>query len=187
MPSIDIKFLTQLKDSFRKYKCFVETGTYQGETIMSMEPFFNHLYTIEISPLYYERTKNNYRRNKINFILGDSSKVFLHLLPEIEEPAIFFLDGHWSSGDTGRGEKDCPLNEEINLITTLFKHDAILIVDDYRLFGHSPMTGLNEDWSDINKDKILSILGDRVTNVYHLPSPCREDDRLIIHIKAKSD
>lgn len=131
-------------------------------------------------------TRNKYNGNKINFLLGDSSKVFETLLPTIDNKTIFFLDGHWSSGDTGRGEKDCPLIEEIVRINNLFVHDAIIIIDDFRLFGLNSSSGkLNEDWTDINKNNILDILKSRITKVYHLDSECSKDDRLIIHIKSK--
>jgi hypothetical protein len=185
MPSIDLSFLKNLKDDYKKYNYFIETGTFNGDTILNIEPYFDKLYTIEVSELYYSLTKNKYNGDKIKFILGDSSKVFKHLLPDIKEKTIFFLDGHWSSGNTGRGDKDCPLNEEITYINELYKHDGIIIIDDFRLFGLDKSSGkLNEDWSDINKDKLLEILKARMTNVYHLDSECAKDDRLIIHINA---
>ena len=182
MPSINKTFLLQLQDNYKEYKTFIETGTYNGETIFELEPLFDKLYTIELSEKYFYNTKSKYNGNKIDFILGDSSKIFKTILPNIIEKTIFFLDGHWSSGDTGKGEKDCPLVEEIMSINENLKEEAIIIIDDYRLFGLSPKTGLNEDWSEINKDKILNILGKRVTKVYHLDSECAKDDRLIIHI-----
>jgi hypothetical protein len=153
MPSLDKLFLNLLQDDYTKYNCFIETGTYMGNTIFSFEPYFNKLYTIEFSEKYYNDTKNKYNGNKINFILGDSSVVFKSLLPNITDKCIFFLDGHWSAGDTGRSNKDCPLNEEITHINNLFQHEAIIIVDDFRLFGLN--TG--HDWSDINKEKLLNI------------------------------
>jgi hypothetical protein len=180
MPSIDFNFLNLLQDDYTKYNCFVETGTLVGNTIFSVEPYFNKLYTIEFSEKYYINTKNNYRGNKINFILGDSSIVFETLLPNITDKCIFFLDGHWSSGDTGRSDKDCPLYEEITHINNLFVNDAIIIIDDFRLFGLK----INEDWSEINKEKLLNILNRRINMVYHLDSPIAKDDRLIIHINA---
>lgn len=183
MPSIDIKFLSKL-DDISTYPCFIETGTFMGGTIFEVEPHFTNLYTIEYSDLYYNTTKSRYSGNKINFILGDSSKVFLGLLPTITDKCIFFLDGHWSGGNTGKSEKDCPLVEEITHINNLFRNEAIIIIDDFRLFGMSKETGLNEDWSKINKDNLLSILGSRVSKVYHLDSELAKDDRLIIHIKA---
>jgi hypothetical protein len=185
MPSLDLDFLNQLHDDYTTYSCFIETGTYTGNTILSLEPYFNKLYTIEFSEFYYQNTKNKYDGDKISFMLGDSSVVFKSLLPTITDKCIFFLDGHWSSGNTGKSEKDCPLNEEITQINDLFKQEAIIVIDDFRLFGLSKKTGLNEDWSDINKDTLLHILESRTNKVYHLDSECAKNDRLIIHIHAK--
>jgi hypothetical protein len=186
MPSLNKVFLNQLKDNFTRFPCFIETGTLNGETIFAVEPYFKHLYTIEFSEKYFNNTKNNYNGNKINFILGDSSIVFKTLLHEINEKTIFFLDGHWSGGDTGKSEKDCPLYEEISNINDLFKEEAIIIIDDFRLFGLDNSSGnLGEDWSNINKEKLLSLIESRINNVYHLDSELCKDDRLIIHINKK--
>jgi len=186
MPSINNFFLNLLQDDYTKYSCFIETGTLHGNTIFSLEPYFNKLYTIEFSEKYYNNTKNQYSGSKINFILGDSSIVFENLLPNITDKCIFFLDGHWSGGDTGHSIKDCPLDEEITHINNLFTNDAIIIIDDFRLFGLDKSSGkLGEDWSKINKEKLLNILKTRINKVYHLDSDCAKDDRLIIHINAK--
>ena len=181
MPAIDISVLNLLKDDYRKYNCFIETGTFCGETIFTVEPYFDKLVTIEFSKKYYDYTKGKYKGNKIDFFLGDSSIVFQSLLPTIKEKCIFFLDGHYSSGDTGQSAKDCPLDEEITHINNLFINEAIIIIDDYRLFG----SGKHEDWSLINKDNLLKILSSRLNKVYHLDSVIAKDDRLIIHINAK--
>jgi len=185
MPSIDINFLLQLQDDYRKYSCFIETGTLMGNTIFSVEPYFNKLYTIEFSEYYYNNTKNNYNGNKINFILNDSSIEFETLLPTITDKTIFFLDGHWTGGNTGRSSKDCPLEEEIRHINNLFRNEAIIIIDDYRLFGLDKSSGkLNEDWSNITKDLIVNIIKLRITKIYHLDSVIAKNDRLIIHINS---
>lgn len=180
MPSINIDFLNNLKGNYKNYPCFIETGTNCGNTIFALEPHFDKLYTIEISEKYYNNTKNRYNGDKITFILGDSSNVFNNLLPTITDNCIFFLDGHWSGGDTGKGINDCPLIEEITHINLLFQHSAIIIIDDFRLFG----LDIDHDWSMIHKDNILDILRSRINTVYHLDSECDKDDRLIIHINA---
>jgi hypothetical protein len=186
MPSLNNLFLNLLQDDYTKYKCFIETGTLNGDTTFSLEPYFDKLYTIEFSEKYYSNTKNKYNGNKINFILGDSSIVFESLLPNITDKCIFFLDGHWSGGDTGHSNKDCPLEEEITHINNLFTNDAIIIIDDFRLFGLNKLSGkLEEDWSQINKENLLHILKSRINKVYHLDSEYAKDDRLIIHINAK--
>ena len=183
MPSLNIDFLRRLKDDYRKYPIFIETGTNLGYTIYAMESHFLQLHTIEISEAYYNRVGMQYKGNKIRFILGSSEAVFPELLPTITHNTIFFLDGHWSSGDTGRGEKDCPLVEEMEAIRDHFQHGGIIIIDDYRLFGRGPSLGnCNEDWTQITKDGLLSIIKDRITDIYHMESDMSPDDRLIIHI-----
>jgi len=184
MPSIDINFLNLLKDDYKKYSVFIETGTHNGESIFTMEPYFDLLHTIELSEKYFNNTRTKYQGNKINFIFGDSSIVFESLLPTINQDIVFFLDGHWSSGDTARGNKDCPLIEEIQHINNLCKNKAIIIIDDYSLFERGPTLGLNEDWTDINKQNIIDILSNRITEIYHLDSTCAKNDRLIIHINS---
>jgi hypothetical protein len=180
MPSINNNFLSKLQDDKTKYSYFIETGTFNGDTIFALEPYFDKLYTIEFSEKYYNNTKKKYRGNKINFILGDSSIVFEKILPNITEKCIFFLDAHWSCDDTGRSNKDVPLEEEITSINNLYKNDAIIIIDDFRLFGLKK----EQDWSKINKDKLLNILNSRISKVYHLDSEICKDDRLVIHINA---
>jgi hypothetical protein len=179
MPFLDHAFLLSLKDdSYTNYPVFIETGTLNGDTIFAMEPYFNHLFTVEISESYFHKTRAKYQGNKIEFLHGDSAQLFKELLPLIVEPCIFFLDGHYSSGDTGRGEKDCPLIEEITHIQNLYRSNAIIIIDDFRLFGQCQ----NEDWHDIHKETILDILKSRIEKVYHLDSTYAPNDRLVIHI-----
>jgi hypothetical protein len=183
MPSLDFLFLNKLKLSYSLFPNFIETGTYMGNTIFEMEKYFEELHTIELSKYYYNHTKNKYNGNKINFYFGDSSKVLTDILPLITKPTIFFLDGHWSSGDTAKGDKDCPLKEELISINKYFLQNGIIIIDDCRLFGKCKKTGNNEDWSDITKDNLLKIINERITDYYFLDSDCSKDDRLIIHIK----
>lgn len=185
MPFLDINFLKQLKCDYKAYSHFIESGTGDGKSIFTVCNEFKKVDTIEISEKYYNLSKKTYTGNIITFHLGDSHKIFKILLPKITENTIFYLDGHYSSGDTGRGEKDCPILEEISEINSLFKHDGVIIIDNYRLFGKNKSNGLNEDWKDITKDRIIDILKNRITNVYHLDSKFVANDRLIIDIRKQ--
>lgn len=160
-----------------EYDVFLETGTYEGETICEMENYFNKLYTIEIDETLYEDVKNKYNHsNNIKFIKGDSAKILKDILLEIEKNTIFWLDGHWSGGKTNKGLYDCPLLLECEQINKYYtESESLIIIDDYRLFG----TNIHENWSDITHNKIINIFKgfeviDKVIN-----------DRLILKINRK--
>jgi hypothetical protein len=183
MPSLTPEFLAELKAELSDFPTFVETGTYEGGTIFAMEPCFDKLYTIEFSEKYHEAAKAKYSGDKISFLLGDSGVLMSSLVSELTTNAIFFLDGHWSSGDTGRGAKDVPLAEELAAIAA-FPNTAIVIIDDFRLFGKGPDSDVAEDWTQITKDAMIAIVGDRLIESYHLASEYATDDRLVLHLRG---
>jgi len=54
--------------------------------------------------------------------------------PTLPEPALFWLDGHYSGGNTGKGEKETPIMEEIEtILSSPLPH--VVLVDDARCFG----------------------------------------------------
>jgi hypothetical protein len=185
MPSIDESFLKLIEGDYREYKNFIETGTYYGETIYGIEKLFDRLYTIEIKDEFYNLHKKTYRGEKINFILGDSSKELAKLFGEIEGKSIIFLDGHWSALNTGKGDKDCPLYEELESIMSNYKDEGIIIVDDVRLFGSGP--NVNEEpcnWEDISIEGVLERVNERMEKHYYLESNLDKRDRMVIHISS---
>jgi hypothetical protein len=187
MPSIDLNFLLLLQGNYTNYENFIETGTNYGATIYKMENLFKNLYTIEIKKELYDRLNKN---NKIHFLLGDSSIELKKLLPNINGKSIIFLDGHWSSGNTGKGNKDCPLYEELENIKLYHKNEAIIIIDDTPLFGKGPNKDksefLPENWEDISQEGIIKKMNERIIKTYYLKSGSwnNMEDRLIIHISS---
>ena len=186
MPSIDYNYILRIINDLNidnNFINFVETGTWKGDTILKMEPYFQFLYTIEIEKELYDTVKSIYKGDKINFILGDSSYEISNISKSLQNNTIFFLDGHWSSGDTGKGEKDCPLYEELQSINDNFLFEGIVIIDDVRLFGKGPNNG-NElvNWEDINEKHIINILKNRINKYFYTESQICENDRLVIYI-----
>jgi hypothetical protein len=78
-----------------------------------------------------KRFKND---KNVTIVQGDSGKVLPKILKDINEPAIFWLDGHYSAGITAQGDKDCPIYEELDAIFDAKKLDHILLIDDARCF-----------------------------------------------------
>jgi len=187
MGSLNVADLQQLHCKLTDYPTFVESGTYQGNTILHMEPHFSKLYTIEIREMLHDSVKHYYRGDKIAFYLGDSAERMTEVALDVQGRAIYFLDAHYSSGFTGRGEKDCPLYEELQHIVLLHRDEAIVIVNDARLFGELVIneTGC-EDWEDISLEGVAAIVKERLEKLYFLPSAINRKDRLVLHLSKRS-
>jgi hypothetical protein len=111
-------------------RTFVETGTFKGETIAAVADAFDRRITIELSTELWRKARE--RLPGVECLLGDSSAVLKHIVPLLNNPALFWLDAHASGGDTidsGVG----PIFEELQTIFASGKPHVILI-DDAR--GH---------------------------------------------------
>lgn len=189
MPALEKHIIESIrKDSQIDYEVFIESGSFMGETILSMESLFTNLHTVEIKKEFYERLIGLYKGNKINFHLGESFEIFDVILPEINKNAIFFLDGHWSAGNTAKGKKDVPIYEELDVILEKFNNHAVIIIDDMRLCGKGP-NKRNEicNWEDISPEKIIERVQSRYLKHYFLPSSADPNDRLIIFLDIKKN
>ncbi len=120
---------------------FFETGTFKGDTVDLMLPYFDRLITAELSePLWEEVTKRFSGEKKVEPYLGNSSGVIAKLRPTLEKASVlYWLDAHWCVADNTLGEKSqCPLLEEIYAIGQL-NGESIILIDDARLFLASPL------------------------------------------------
>lgn len=52
-----------------------------------------------------------------------------------EERCLFWLDAHYSRGDTARGEEETPILKELELIGAHPVRGHLLLIDDARCFG----------------------------------------------------
>ena len=159
-----------------KYPYFVETGTYQGETVMEMYSLFKKIYTVEVSELIYRKTRKKLSYlNNVEFILGDSATLLDKVISEIPDNTVFWLDGHWSGGITSKGIYEVPIIKECKHIDKHYKSShGIIIIDDFRLFG----TTKYEDWGNISTTNIYECFKTlNITNNFIV------DDRLIITIE----
>lgn len=163
---------------YSKIDIFIETGTHYGATIFNMVNHFRELHTIEIKNDIYMDTLNKSKSmgiTSINFCLGDSAKILPSILDKIQGPAFFFLDGHFSHGNTGRGDSDTPLLDELRIINERHQKEAVILIDDFFMFG----TKGNEDWTNITIGNVLNCFNkNRVLESYV------DNDHFIILLKV---
>lgn len=131
---------TVKQNTIRKYrgqygfKVLVETGTYLGDMVEAQRNHFERIYSIELGErLYNDAVKRFKDYDHVTILLGDSGVVLKDLIAEIRQPALFWLDGHYSAGVTAKGGKDTPILAELETILGASYEHGILI-DDARLF-----------------------------------------------------
>ncbi|CAK9078583.1 unnamed protein product [Durusdinium trenchii] len=116
---------------------FVETGTFLGQTVVALSAHFSELHSIELSRECFEAAKLFAwkAQRPIHFHQGHSTKVLQAILPKLNGPTVFYLDAHFSGSVTAGLEEKVPLPEELLLISELFPHAALVIIDDLDLFA----------------------------------------------------
>ena len=118
-------------------KIFIETGTFLGDMVEAQRDRFTKIISIELDGFLFRKATKRFKQYPhIRIVQGDSGKIMPEIMKDILEPCLFWLDGHYSSGVTARGEKDCPIFEELD---SIFSNDKglnhIILIDDARLFA----------------------------------------------------
>ncbi len=120
-------------------KIFVETGTYRGDMVAAMNSLFEKIYSIELSDKLFAEAQRRFKRDThVELIHGDSGKELGRIMPRIHQPALFWLDGHYSAGDTAKGDKVTPLREELDQILRAPDLGHVIVIDDARCLGSDP-------------------------------------------------
>ncbi len=113
----------------------VETGTYFGDTVSSLKDLCAEVISIEVDPALHEFAKRRFRScPKVRLVFGDCAEELPKVLAEINRPAVFWLDGHWSGGITGRGLLDDPILLSLQQIKAHSLNSHVLLIDDARCF-----------------------------------------------------
>lgn len=126
--------LARLNDS----RIFVETGTFEGGTTRWASNYFETVHTIERAENLYNLHSNELAHIKgVTPHLGDSRDILPQILNDIGgQKAVYWLDGHWSGGETSGENDECPLLDELICLSS--RTEDIILIDDARLFLCSP-------------------------------------------------
>ncbi len=116
----------------KRIQTLVETGTYLGNMVFAQRKKFKKIYSIELSPVFFEKAVKRFKSySHIKILFGDSAEVLPDIIKELKEPALFWLDGHFSGGETA--ESNCPVLNELEAITNSpIVHE--ILIDDARCF-----------------------------------------------------
>ena len=158
---------------FRRYpnRVFVETGTYLGDGIQdALDAGFTQVHSIELSPQLHADAQRRFAGDpRVHLHLGDSGAALGPLIATLSGPITFWLDGHYSEGNTARGDQNTPLERELAAIAAHPHHDHSLLIDDVRCFGTEHFDGLALDTAldavrRINPDYVIGYEDGHVPN-----------------------
>jgi hypothetical protein len=117
-------------------KILVESGTYHGDMIDGLKDLFDIIYSIELSKELYEKACWRFRSAPhIRLIHGDSGTELQKVVRNLEGPALFWLDGHYSAGPTARGELSTPIVNEVRHVLSANEKRHVMVIDDAHCFG----------------------------------------------------
>ena len=115
---------------------FVESGTFLGIMINSMKGQFKKLYSIELSEILYKNAIKKFENDKnVNIVFGDSGSMLPQVIKDINEPILFWLDGHYSGDITAKGILETPIIKELKTVLEHPVKNHVIVVDDARLFN----------------------------------------------------
>jgi hypothetical protein len=115
----------------------IETGTYRGRGTRLLADVFPRVTTIEVAPQLARAAAQSLASLPHVEVVGGSSADVMPTLIDEAQPTLYWLDGHWSGGETGGAGDECPVIAELAAIAKGHPDDCILI-DDARLFLAPP-------------------------------------------------
>ena len=134
------------KIASKRYSLYESGGSFNQDTDEKDETF---------------KDRKEFFGGKLVLVQGDSGEKLKDVLSEIHEPCVFWLDAHAGAKEGyARGEVDCPLIEELDVISNHNIKNHIITVDDADLLGQIQYNGgdIVCDYSDMTREKVESML-----------------------------
>ncbi len=135
----------------------IETGTYLGDMVHAMKKSFKQIISFELDQTLATQAQKRFASDHhIQIVEGDSGKLLGDYLATINEPCLFWLDGHYSGGITAKGTLETPIKNELAAILSHPVDGHVILIDDARCF-----TGEN-DYPTI--DELQNFVAERKPN-----------------------
>ena len=118
---------------------FIETGTHLGDTLAYIaNDKAVKCTSIELADHYYLAAMRRFAAYpNVTLLKGDSGKILAECIGNLQAPALFWLDGHYSGGATARGAVDTPVSAELQAILDSPIKTHVILIDDARCFDGS--------------------------------------------------
>lgn len=165
------KQLVVSKSRYRKggdIDVLYESGTFKGDMIHGMKDKYKDITTVELSDFYFHIAKKRFKKYKhIRVIKGNSEVEIKKFLKSLKKPAVFWLDGHFSSGNTAKSKTNTPILNELRSILNHKIKSHVILIDDARHFNgkddYPKITSLRAMLRRINyklnvKDDVIRII-----------------------------
>lgn len=171
--TLDEAFIAMLAHTFAPLNV-VETGTFKGDTIDRFRKYVPFKYTIELSKELFEGVVKRFENDRTVYPYhGDSAQVLPTIIQQLRGKTLFFLDAHFSGNGTAKGPENTPILTELQLIKAGGITDAILVIDDIRMFykpvasvrgsimeGYPSLAEIINKILEINPDYMFAVIAD---------------------------
>jgi len=115
---------------------FVETGTFRGGMLEAQRANFQRLISIELNEELFQAARLKFAGDpQIKLLQGDSGVKLTAAVQGLDEPALFWLDAHYSAGVTAGGGEAAPIIKELSCLKSRSGFKDVILIDDARLFG----------------------------------------------------
>lgn len=144
---------------------FVETGTYFGDTVAAIKDMYSNVISIEVDEALYKKACIRFAADKnVHIVHGDCARELPAILASLNEPAVFWLDGHYSGGETGKGEIEDPILISLKQIAASPIRGHVIFIDDARTFdgreGHPDISEVLNCIKKIDSRYIIRVQSD---------------------------
>lgn len=117
-------------------KVFFETGTYLGNTVFGIKDAFAEVYSVELSRDIAELARERFSGIRhVHIINGESATALGEFLRGLDQPAVFWLDAHYSAGVTAMGTLQTPVKDELRAILSHRIKRHHILIDDVKDFN----------------------------------------------------
>jgi len=119
---------------FFNLRTLVETGTCWGDTVGEVRHAFTDVWSIELSPTFYNHAKNRFADDPhVHLIFGSSGEMLSSIIEQTTSPLLFWLDAHPTGGPSADNGDQAPL--ELDIIARM-RPDSLVLIDDVRPEGN---------------------------------------------------